>query len=578
MNMQFSDAPPNIQSIVRQYARRRGITDLELAGYLNPQLHLGKLQLPGMASCVSRILRAIRDRERISVVGDFDCDGVTGTAILLQFFRDCTPLRPTWVLPSRQTDGYGLGLELAKRVWHEQRPQLVITVDCGTNSRPAVEFLSARGVETIVVDHHPAQGDLTTQALAIVNPKLHSPNDAQLTELCGAGLALVFCYNLAQACGYQSRWDNELAIILAGLGTLADACVMTQTNRALVKSSMRLLDNPNVLARSKGLAALVPAHPLCALNQRFLQFDIIPKLNALGRLANADPAVDLLTTDDAALARQIVAKADGTNRLRQQLQQKIVESASNQAQVLLSGNPQLSALILADAAWHHGVVGPAASRIVENFNRSAILLGQDGAGVWRGSGRSFGRDDLGGLVARWQESGLITRGGGHSRAVGLAVTTKQLERLQRDTAKIVVPQAGVVDPETEVIGMADHLDAAGWRKVFEMLEPFGRRNPFPILLAAGCHLGSKPQALRLRDGTIWAVKVDARTRGGRTLRVTWRDHHRAAQEWRMGRRYDLELELSWKLYEGALLYNWHIRSSVPCRPIHNCVSPQSISD
>ncbi len=287
----------------------------------------------------------------------------------------------------------------------------------------------------------------------------------------------------------------------------------------------------------------------------------MPRLNALGRLGSADPGVELLTTDNPGTAQEIAVKATETNTARQQLQQRVVESAGQQARACLAQHPNLELMVLADPSWHHGVVGPAASRIAEQFGRSVILLGRDGAGTWRGSGRSRGRDDLGTLASKLRADGLIERGGGHAAAVGLVVTGQQFEHLQSILPSLSMPRIDGVEPETEILGDVEDLSAPDWHHALDLLAPFGRGNPAPIFTARGCLITASPTNLALRDGTIWASKVQAWTQGGLVASVPWRDPAQARREWRVGGRYDLLLELTCRSYRERLFYNWIVLSS-----------------
>jgi len=560
MNSTNHNLSPAAWDIVRDYARRRGVPDDQLDNYLHPRFEPERLQLALVDRAVDRIGRALDLGETIQIYGDYDADGITAVSILLRFFRETTRLLPSWGLPDR-VSGYGLDLERAKSMVAEAKPDLLLALDCGTNAREAVAYLKSHGVDTIVIDHHPAQGGSVADATALVNPKVHQPKDREVVELCAAGLVLLLCYRMAKIWGCRDRWDHEAAVILACLGTLGDASTMTKTNRAVVKTGLHLINQESSISRIVGLAALLPLDPLLRVDQRRLQFEAIPRINALGRLGSADPGVELLTTVDPAIARAIAARASEVNTERQQLQQRIVDSAGQQARACLAQHPDLDLLVLADPSWHHGVVGPAASRIVEQFGRSAILLGRDGPDTWRGSGRSRGRDDLGALVSTLRTGGLIHRGGGHSAAVGLGVTRHQLEHLQGILPALVIPKLESVEPATEIIGEADDLPAPDWQRVLETLEPFGRGNPAPVLTAMGCEIATRPTNLALPDGTVWACKVEERTRKGQSLSVLWRDPGEAARKWLAGGPFDQFLELTCRSYRGRLFYNWIVLAS-----------------
>jgi single-stranded-DNA-specific exonuclease len=547
--------------IVRDYAGRRGVPDDQLDDYLAPRLEPGRLQLDYADRAVERIGRALKLGETIHVYGDYDADGITAVSILLRFFRETARVLPSWRLPNRLLgDHYGLDLDRARSMVAAGKPGLLIALDCGTNARDAVTFLKAEGVDTIEIDHHPVQADATLDAEALINPKVHQPKDREVAELCAAGLVLLVCHRLAEAWSCQLQWDHESATILACLGTLGDACTMTSTNRAIVKTGLHLINQEASISRIVGLAALLPRDPHLRVGQRRLQFEAIPKINALGRMGSADPGVELLTTLDPAAARAIAQRATEINVERQQLQQRVVESAGQQARSCLAQHPNMELLVLADPAWHHGVVGPAASRIVDMFGRSAILLGQDGPGNWRGSGRSRGRDDLGTIVNKLRTDRLIARGGGHAAAVGLGLTGLQLEHLQRILPTLAVPRRECVEPETEILGEVDELSAPDWQGALETLAPFGRGNPSPIFTARGFLITATPTFLSLSDGTVWACKVEGLTNGGQAIPLLWRDAAEAKRQWREGRRFDLRLELTCRSHRGRLFYNWMVLS------------------
>jgi single-stranded-DNA-specific exonuclease len=403
---------PGARTIVAAYAERRGIAPAQLNEFLNPKLDLAPCVLPDADKVLSRLNHAVAESERVLIFGDYDADGITATSILLRFLDECMSQTPHWSLPNRQTDHYGLDLKKAKSLVCQHRPSLLLCLDCGTNSGEAILWLKQNGVDTIVVDHHPAE-DLSTQALAMVNPKAHPESKSDLDDLCAAGLTMVLCHYLAGAWHCLERWDRVAATMLAGLGTLADVVPMTPINRAISKNAITLINTPARRNRITGLAALVPADGQ-RLTQRRLQFEVIPALNALGRLGSAEPGVTLLTTTNQVVAEEIAGLCLELNEARKAKQQEMTEKAGNLARGVLNDHPDVAVLVLADQSWHHGVAGPAASQIAEKFVRSTILLAPNGLdGQWKGSGRSCNQDDLGGWIRAVKALGLVDRGGGH---------------------------------------------------------------------------------------------------------------------------------------------------------------------
>src|ERR1035441_4431854 len=222
-NDNINSLSPSGRRIVADYAGRRGIAPVQLDDFLNPKLALDRCILPDAEKVLARLNRAAASRERVLIFGDYDCDGLTAVAIMLRFLGEARSLTPDWSLPNRQTDHYGLDVDKAKTLFARFRPSLLICLDCGTNSAAAEAFawLKKQGVNTIVVDHHPPSEDMSTDAVATVNPKAHlALETSDLGDLCAAGLALVLCNYLAHAWHCADRWDCSAATVLAGLGTL----------------------------------------------------------------------------------------------------------------------------------------------------------------------------------------------------------------------------------------------------------------------------------------------------------------------------------------------------------------------
>ena len=402
---------------------------------------------------------------------------------------------------------------------------------------------------------------LATDAVAIVNPKAHPEfSCGDLKNLCAAGLALHLCAFLADQWGCSSDWDNKTAVLLAGLGTLADSVPMSACNRAIAKNALLLINTPTALAKSIGLAALVPQDGQ-RISQRRLQFEVVPALNALGRLDSAAPGVTLLTTADEVEAEILAERCKTLNTERKKKQAETVAEAIAQGEELLGRNPDLPVLILAKESWHHGVAGPAASKVTEKFGKSVILLAPDGNGGWKGSGRAHNSDNLGEWLVAVKRLGFVTRGGGHAGAVGVGVTTEQIEQLRIIAAHISMSQIVDHEPEAEVMGDVDLLTPEEWTRVGEILEPFGSGNPYPVITAKNARITTDPTELKLRDsGKTWAVKAGFLTKQGQKLNVTWTDFTTALAKWHLGQSYDLSMEVTAKPWNGRLYFNWTVLS------------------
>ena len=548
----FKKLSPVAQRIILDYIRRRGIASDQLSEFLDPKSSPNNCRLPNSDKFVGRLRQAVDRHERVLIYGDYDCDGIAATAILLRFFNETGTLEPNWVLPDRRRDHYGLDLERAKSLLLQHQPTLLICVDCGTNSAAAIRWLKEQGVDTLVADHHPLEAN-DTEAVALVNPKSRGDNH---DDLCAAGVVFHLCHRLAENWSSAGRWDDQTATILAGMATVADAVSMTSRNRALVKNALTLINSHQERDLIPGLAALMPRDS-GIWNQRRLQFEIIPALNALGRLASAEPGVVLLTTADASCAQKIATHCRELNETRKVIQREMVKQATAMASAVLQYQPAAPIVILADQRWNHGVAGPAASQIAETFGRSTILLAPHTGDQWKGSGRSVNGDHLGQWIGHAKNLGLLARGGGHAAAVGVAATSAQLAALHSAGLILTVPQCEQHDPDQEVIGELDQLRPEEWCRVVQLLEPFGKKNPLPLIAARGAICQSSPQPLLPRtDGQPWAVKAEFKLKSGRQIVVTHRNCAAALKSWQPGSRHDLLLELSEKRLNGQTFLNW----------------------
>ncbi|HWQ90504.1 MAG TPA: DHH family phosphoesterase [Clostridia bacterium] len=503
--LQLESLSANARTIIGEYAYRRGIQEAGIPDYVRSDFDPFSRDLAEVQSAVDCLVRAIKSRRRLLIFGDYDADGICATALMLQFFHQCTGLSPAWELPNRLHDSYGLTSKKATELMTRHNPDLLLVLDSGTNAFEGIQSLKENGVDVLVVDHHPVQSKAPSAGI-LCNPKLFPDAQTDTQQLCTTGLALFICQALSRALGCYGSWDREFALALSALATVADVCDLCSLNRALVKAGIAQMSSEEFRAQHVGLGALIKEAGVVQPGQRELQFQIIPRLNALGRLGSAAPGVQLLLTDHAPTAAQIASLSSGTNRLRQDIQKKIVASALLQAEDRIRNNPAAEMLILADENWHHGVVGPAASRVVEQTDRSAILLGLDDEGNWKGSGRAHTDHDLGSFVRFLHSAKMIASGGGHAAAVGVAVRPHQLERLKEACTSIAMPKR-VAAPSFECLGELQDLAPYEWGRIVTLLEPFGPQNPRPLVRARDCRHVGPSQALKSRAGRIWAVRA-----------------------------------------------------------------------
>ncbi len=481
---------------------RRGVGDAAAAAaFLEPRLEAlaAPTALRQLGAAVERLAEARSRGERVAVVADYDVDGVTAAAQLVAVLRACGVAVES-ILPERLHEGYGFQPEHALRA-AELGCGLVITADCGSGAHAATAAARERGLDVIVMDHHLGSGDPQPGTLEI-NPRRHGSTDAS-AELCGSGLAFKLVSAFAERCG--KAVPPESLLRLACLGTIADLVPLTGENRVIAALGLRALP----ATRSVGLQALLrQAGATPPLTSEDVAFRIAPRLNAAGRMASADRALELLLTRDALAAAQLAASLEEHNRDRRSAQDTVVEQATARFAALERLPP-----ILVDwsADWHRGVVGIAAGRLAREFHRPTLLFAV-GDELAVGSGRSVPNLHLFEFLARWGE-GLV-RFGGHAQAIGLSVATERLLALRAEWEDAAASWPAelltrVLEYEAELPPEA--LDEELLADLAR-LEPFGVGNPEPLLRVGPLRLLGGPR--RFGRGHLSAAAL---TPGGRPL-------------------------------------------------------------
>jgi len=433
-----------------------------------------------MTEVVERLVDARERGEAIAVVGDYDVDGVTATAMLLAVLKavGCTA-HP--ILPHRLREGYGFQPVHAERA-QELGCSLILTADCGSSAVGAVEAALALGIDVVITDHHLPQAELPAAALHL-NPRL--PGCLYpCRDLAAVGLALKLSTALAARCGREI--DLEALLRIACLGTIADLVPLVGENRVIAALGLKALAAP----RSQGLKALLEQAGVKApLKASDVGFRLGPRLNAAGRLDAADRALELLLCRDAARATVIAAELEGFNRERQDQELRAVEEARARF-TARAALPNL--LVAASPAWHKGVVGIAAGRIAKEFNRPAILLAE-GEGAATGSGRSVRGIELHAFLLPWKAEML--RFGGHAQAIGLTVASSRLADLVAAWEAAAGRWAGdllVRRHEYELTLAPAEISLAVVGQL-ERLEPYGQGNPRPLIRSGPLRLTGPPR-------------------------------------------------------------------------------------
>jgi single-stranded-DNA-specific exonuclease len=456
-----------------------------------------------MDKAVERIKRAIGSREKIAIYGDYDVDGVTSTALFYTFLKGLGA-DVIFYNPDRLKEGYGVNMEAVRKL-AEGGVTLFISGDCGITAVKEVEEAKRLGADFIVTDHHKPPEELP-DAVAILNPQL---SDCKYPGKNIAGVGVMF--NLAVALRRALREDGffkgsepNLAdyLDLVALGTVADCAPLTDVNRIFVKEGMKRMENP----KRTGLLALKEASCIAgAVNTYDLGFKLGPRINASGRLSTAGKAVELFISDDIGSAREIAKALSRENSYRQNMEGEIFAEAVRQIESdpgILNAN----SIVLASPGWHPGVIGIVASRIVERYDKPAILIAIDGNGIGKGSGRSVEGINIYGALSECRD--LFEQFGGHEQAAGISIKAERIDELRVMFEKSVAGSGHAYKPRLDIdceVEFPELTDAL--LTELGMLEPYGIGNPEPVLMTRSVEVVSqrvfkdKHIGLRLRQGT-----------------------------------------------------------------------------
>jgi single-stranded-DNA-specific exonuclease len=485
----FSDL--GLPPLIAQTLVRHGIQTPDSArAFLHPDA-LPSTPFPGIEKAVERISQAIADNEPICVWGDFDVDGQTSTTVLVQTLQ-AIGANVTYYIPIRGKESHGVHIESLKPII-DNGATLIVTCDTGITAHEAVDYANSRGVDVIITDHHDL-GETLPNAKAVVNPKL-LPKDHPLANLAGVGVA----YKLAEALLIENQKSEiENLLDLVALGLIADVALLKNETRSLAQKGIQALRNTNRLGL-KVMAELAGAN-LETLTEESIGFTFAPRLNALGRLSDANPAVELLLTKDLVRARVLAAQIEGLNAQRRLLTSQVYEAAESQ----LRANPNLLSepiIILSHRDWPGGVVGIVANKLVDRYHKPAILLNESDDGIMRGSARSIEGLHITEAIAT--QKNILLGFGGHPMAAGMSLNVEKLTEFRRGVGKAIEQQLGstVREEATLQIDAWLGLDQVNLElaESLEMLAPFGAGNPELILASRNVKLKSAKEIGKTRE-------------------------------------------------------------------------------
>jgi single-stranded-DNA-specific exonuclease len=488
----------NLPPLVAQLLLNRGIDDraqavtflqAKLAGLHDPEC------LPGAAEAAERIIRAVKDHRQIVIYGDYDVDGVCGTSILWACLRLAGAEHVDYYIPHRVEEGYGVNPEALRRLKTENGAELIVTVDCGISAVDEAKLARALGVELIITDHHTPGPDLP-EAAVIVHPGLPESR-YPCKDLCGAAVAFKVAWQVCKGFGDGKKASPHLrdflvqSIGLVALATVADVVPLGGENRILVRHGLSGI----YAAPTVGMRALMEVTG-CLGKKRLtagtVGFGLAPRINAAGRLERAMKAVEMLTTGDTVVARELAAELDQCNTRRQEVEKAIVDEAHAMIKAQ-GGLGDRGAIVLGREGWHPGVIGIVASRLAETYHRPAIVVALNEP-LSQGSARSISGFNLYEAIKACSEG--LTGFGGHSAAAGMKLPAANFpafaERFDHHCRSALTAEqlqkVLVIDAEVP-LGMlstriVEEIDA---------LEPYGIGNPKPLLVASRVRIVGEPR-------------------------------------------------------------------------------------
>jgi single-stranded-DNA-specific exonuclease len=511
----------NLHPLVAQTLIRRGISSpAEARAFLNPDA-LPSTPFPGIEKATEHINLAIRKGHPVCVWGDFDVDGQTATTLLVQTLQ-ALGAKVVYYIPIRGKESHGVHIESLKPII-DNGAKLILTCDTGITAHEAIDYANLRGVDVVVTDHHDL-GERLPDAKAILNPKL-LPADHPLANLAGVGVA----YKLAEALldGGPLTMDHPSPSVVHGLGSdglldlvalglIADVALLKGETRSLAQKGIQALRTTQRLGLK--LIAELSETNLATLTEETIGFTFAPRLNALGRLSDANPAVELLLTQDPARARVLAAQIEGLNTQRRLLTDQVHQAAEAQ----LRADPSLltrPVILLSHPSWPGGVIGIVANRLVERYHKPALLFSESEDGILRGSARSIEGLHITQAIAACKD--YLLGFGGHPMAAGLSLPAGKLNDFRKALNKAVERTLGGIAREEPTLEVDSWLDLPSisleLADSLEQLAPFGAGNPLLVLATRGLTLKSAKEMGKAKEHRKLVVTDE----GGATQEVLW---------------------------------------------------------
>lgn len=449
---------------------RNIIKEDEVRVFLNPNrndFHDPYL-LPDMEIAVERIIKAIENKEKIIIYGDYDVDGITSITVLKSFLQE-RGLEVDEYIPNRLEEGYGLNKTAIEGI-ASKNYDLMITVDCGISAVEEIEYANSLGIETIITDHH-EPGEKLPKSFAVVDAK-RKDNKYPFRELAGVGVSFKLCQAIGIKLGLEEKEYLKYLDIVC-VGTISDIVPLIDENRVIAKLGLKLIRQ----TKNLGLKAILDASGYAKIDSNTVSFGIAPRINACGRMGHQEEALKLFLSKDPVEVNELIQKLNMYNSKRQETEKNIYNEAINQIEN--SDLDKNDVIVIGGNGWHHGVIGIVASKITDMYFKPSILLCFEDE-IGKGSGRSIPGFDL--YEALSKCSSNIEKFGGHSMAVGITVKKDNLEEFRKQLEEIA--KNSHIEDIIPIINIDGQINLSDINKdiveSLNILEPFGEGNKMPL--------------------------------------------------------------------------------------------------